>query len=160
MPNQDLLKELSDADFLIDQVYLHGPGVLGTEAMAAGALVLTRFYKKHEKVFNPPVVDIRPDNIYEKLKHILMNREMYKELQVRGREFVEKNNTPQKVAEKILNSLTTKSEEYLPDFFTEKFVLNEDQKLSKEVLRLNREVIRKYKPLYESNRSLIQRNLI
>ncbi|MBK8606782.1 MAG: hypothetical protein IPN82_08100 [Chitinophagaceae bacterium] len=76
MPNEDLLKELTHADILIDQIFLHGPGVLGTEAMAAGTLVATRFFEEYKHIFNPPVVDIKPDNIYEKMKHILMNRAM------------------------------------------------------------------------------------
>lgn len=160
MTNENLLKELTNADILIDQIFLHGPGVLGTEAMAAGTLVLTRFFEKHEKVFNPPVVDIRPDNIYEKLKHVLMNRGMYKEFQVKGREFVESNNTPQKVADKIINSLSSEKSEYQPDFFVDKFVLNAEQKLTKEAVKLNQEIVRKYRPSYENNPSLIQRNLI
>jgi len=160
MPNEDLLKELTHADILIDQIFLHGPGVLGTEAMAAGTLVATRFFEEYKHIFNPPVVDIKPDNIYEKMKHILMNRAMYKELQLQGRDFVEKNNTPQKVAEKIMNSLSIKTTEYQPSFFIDKFLLNTEQKLSKEILRLNKEVIRKYSPLYTNSPSLIQRNLI
>ncbi|MBK6991973.1 MAG: hypothetical protein IPH34_09130 [Chitinophagaceae bacterium] len=89
-----------------------------------------------------------------------MNRAMYKELQLQGRDFVEKNNTPQKVAEKIMNSLSIKTTEYQPSFFIDKFLLNTEQKLSKEILRLNKEVIRKYSPLYTNSPSLIQRNLI
>lgn len=160
LPNHELINQLSDADILIDEILLHGPGVLSFEAMAAGTLVVTRTIRNHKDIFDPPVVDIKPYNVYEKIKHILLNRNNYTDYLEKGRKYVELNNTPKNIAENILCRISVKETDYFPDFFSKKFELSESQTLSAAAKQLNREVFELYgKPNYDfaslTNRGLI-----
>jgi hypothetical protein len=160
LSNLELIRELSDADILIDEIFLHGPGVLSIEAMAAGTLVATRTIGKYKSIFNPPVVDIRPHDVYVKVKDILINRSRYTDYIHKGKEFVMRNNTPGNVAEGLLRSLSNAVTEYVPDFFLNDFKLPTDKKLNPEVLKLNSTVIHKFRAEQADFNSLSNRGLI
>lgn len=143
MNNADLIKLLTDADILCDELYLHGPGVLGTEAMAAGCAVATRCLNTPQ--FQPPVCAVTPENLYEKLKHLIDDIDYRVSLSEKAKSFVEEKNKPSKIAAKILTDLENreKTYDYEPVFFIEKFRLPPGKKLSFLTKKLNYRVIEK-----------------
>ncbi|MBK8785160.1 MAG: glycosyltransferase [Chitinophagaceae bacterium] len=92
MPNEELVKLLSDADILCDELFLHGPGVLSAEAMAAGCAVATRCL--NIKPFQPPVCSITPENISEKLKLLITDIDYRTSLAKAAKIFVDEFNSP------------------------------------------------------------------
>jgi glycosyltransferase involved in cell wall biosynthesis len=41
--NKEVRKLLTDADILLDELYMHGPGMIGIEAMASGCCVVAKY---------------------------------------------------------------------------------------------------------------------
>lgn len=119
--HQVLLEMLPDIDILVDEIVLHGPGVLSFEAMAAGCVVLTRYITDSPPCFRPPVIDIDANNLYDKISKIITDVNTRKELSYAGRAYVERNNTIEKVATDMLSKLNSTNYDYYPKFFREKF---------------------------------------
>jgi len=105
-----IVEFLSKADILIDQILLHGPGVIGFEAMASGCVVATKFIENSPTCFQPPVYKIDADNIYIKLKELIENKELRIKLAKEGRKYVLKNNYTEKVVLDILERVNLKKE--------------------------------------------------
>jgi hypothetical protein len=127
MQNDQLINVLSDADILCDELYFHGPGVLSTEAMLAGCAVLTRTIKTD--FFNPPVVSINENNLYDELKNLIENIELRSQLAILGREFALINNNSVSITSKMIEDLTiiNKNEYYKPNFYLNNQKLFEKQ---------------------------------
>jgi hypothetical protein len=143
MPNEELLQLLTEADILCDELFLHGPGVLSAEAMAAGCAVATRCL--NIPPFQPPVCSITPENLYEKLKLLITDVDYRVELATAGKNFVDEFNDPVKIAGKMIKDLAnTAAYDYKSDFFMKKFQLPENSKLTKKTKDLTKEVIEKY----------------
>ena len=142
MPNEQLLKLLSEADILCDELYLHGPAMLSAEAMAAGCAVATRCL--NVVPFQPPVCAITPENIYEQLKLLITDIDYRVGLAQAGKRFVDDFNDPVKIAQKMLDDITLNStSDYYPDFFMKKFMLPENINLSDKTKLLTGQVIKK-----------------
>ncbi|KAA9327402.1 glycosyltransferase family protein [Adhaeribacter soli] len=139
LPNRELLKELTNADILIDEILLHGPGVLSLEAMAAGCIVATRTLNVYKDIFNPPVININPENIYDQLKKLLDDPNKA-HLAFKGKAYVEENNRPEKVAQQIISSLVREHQQYTPDFYLRLFELPQGVVLSRENLEMSAKV--------------------
>ncbi len=126
MSNAKLLELLKDADILVDELILHGPGVLSLEAMGSGCAVATRFLESSPSCFRPPIVSIDANNIYERVKELIVNKHLRKELAIAGRKYVEENNDANKIAIELINKLDEKagphSYDYTPRFFLDKFI--------------------------------------
>lgn len=143
MPNKELLQLLTEADILCDELFLHGPGVLSAEAMAAGCVAATRCLNVFP--FQPPVCAITPENLYEKLKLLITDLDYRVELATAGKKFVDEFNDPVKIAGKIMEDLTNgTANDYKPDFFIREFQLPSDINLSKKTKNLTWQVIAKY----------------
>ncbi len=143
LPNEKLLELLTDADILCDELFLHGPGMLSAEAMAAGCSVATRCLDVPP--FQPPVCSVKPENLYEKLKLLITNIDYRTGLAKAGKKFVEDFNNPIKIAEKIMDDISNKNKsDYKSSFFMEKFQLPKDIYLSDETKLLTKMVIEKY----------------
>ncbi len=122
IPNKKVLEELSDADILVDELFLHGPGVLSFEAMASGCAVATRFIENSPASFSPPVVSINENNIKDKIRSLITDDALRDSLIKKGREYVIKNNTIQAVVSKMILDLEHKNEpEYFPEYFRNEF---------------------------------------
>ncbi len=125
MSHLDLLGMLSEADILVDEIVLHGPGGLSFEAMMRGCAVATRFYKGSHGSFNPPVLNIDAKNIYDQLKFLILNDEFRIKLAQDGREYALKNNTPIKIVSDIIRNIDSPEEpHYYPNFFKNHYESN------------------------------------
>ena len=144
--NKTVLEQLTKADVLVDELYLHGPGALGLEAMSAGCAVATRYLEKYKEVFSPPVCHIDETSIYTNLKKLFTNREYRLKLSEKGRQFVEQNNDPGVIATNMINMVDSDQTnfDYYPDFYLREFSLPEAEVISSENLELSKNVILKY----------------
>ncbi len=144
MPNDDLLKLLCNADILCDELYLHGPGMLSAEAMAAGCTVATRCL--NVAPFQPPVCAVTPENLYDKLKLLITDVDYRVSLAEAGKIFVDNFNDPVNIAQKILDDLkdSEAANDYQPRFFMENFQLPSNIILSDKTKLLTKEVVDKY----------------
>ena len=127
--NQIALEKYTNADIILGQVYCPCGGKLAHEGMALGKVVLTRMgFDKGYDEKTPEgcsLVDIGPDNIYEKLKELISNASKRRELSVIGRAYFEKNNDCTLAAKRIIELLSTKEDiepEFIPNFFRNHFV--------------------------------------
>jgi glycosyltransferase involved in cell wall biosynthesis len=108
MRKHRLLKLLSIADILVDEIILHGPGFMSLEAMASGCLAMTKHYKESPKEFQPPLVSINEVNIKSELKYYIQNPNKRLEIITEARNYVEQHNSPDKIIEYYLNCLEGK----------------------------------------------------
>ncbi len=106
MPNEAVRRLLTEADIVVDELYSETIGVLSTEAMASGCVVLTRYMAEYAKI--PPGCPAVNANIYtiaDKLRQVIVDREMRRRLAEAGRPYVEANHDHVKVAQQILDWL-------------------------------------------------------
>jgi len=155
--NAELIKKLEEADILVDEVLLHGPGVLSAEAMLAGCAVVTRTLTEHKDVFNPPVHNVNPNNLYNRLKHILDNVNYRIELAEKGKEFAKVHNNPTTIASTILQKLDIGSFDYTPSFYVEEYLLPQNINLTYGNKEASRELAKKY---YLGDHAMLDRAMI
>lgn len=104
MPHEQARQIYRRADIIIDQVMIGIYGVFAIEAMAMGKPVITWIsdYMKEKYPKDLPIVSANPDNLEEKLKMLLVDKELRKVLGKQGREYVEKYHDMEVVATKLL----------------------------------------------------------
>ncbi|MBL7701541.1 MAG: hypothetical protein JNM14_04790 [Ferruginibacter sp.] len=142
LPNEQLLKLLSEADILCDELNLHGPGVLSAEAMAAGCAVATRCLNMPP--FQPPVCAVTPDNLYESLKRLITDITYRTELAADGKKFADNFNDPVNIAGKMLEDLERKTTaDYEAGFFMQHYQLPAATGLTAKAKQLTQQVIKK-----------------
>lgn len=129
IPNDQVRKMLSEADILLDELYMHGPGMLGMEAMASGCCVVVKFLESSPSCFRPPVVSVTPDTLKNKLRELIVNKKLREELIVKGRSYVESNNKVSDVCGLILNKLNSNEFDYYPTYFRERFNAESEDEL-------------------------------
>ncbi len=88
VPHGQMAAFVADADVVVDQVVLGNPGVLMTESLAAGRLVVAHLSEgvraRWGEGEEPPVVEADPDTLREVLQQVLADRPSYQELAARG----------------------------------------------------------------------------
>jgi hypothetical protein len=112
---EELLKELTNADILIDEIVLHGPGFLSFEAMLSGCSVATKYLENSPVCFTPPILNINEDNILQQLRLLLSNKDLRLKLANDGYKYAFENNNVIKVALDILTKLNVNSFDYYPE---------------------------------------------
>jgi hypothetical protein len=122
LPHKDLLNLLSTSDILVDELVFHGPGGLSFEAMLSGCAVATRYLESSPAVFQPPIWSIDAENIYEKLKILITDNQLRRELILKGKEYaVVRNSVDHIVAEILLNLESPRQADYTPIFLREMY---------------------------------------
>jgi hypothetical protein len=160
LPNPALLQELTNADILVDELVLHGPGMLGVEAMAAGCAVATKTLDSHKDIYNPPVYGIEPQTIYERLRALLENKKYRIELARSGFKFVREHNNPSVIADNMLKRLFDPQADYLPYFYIDRYNLPEGRSLSADNRCLTKQAILTTSHISEASvRSAVERGL-
>lgn len=159
MPNKDLLELLSEADILVDELFLHGPGVLSLEAMKAGCAVATRCLMKPPLV--PPLVAIDEHNLYDAIKNLILDIPYRIQLAKQGAAYVSSNNDSSTIAKNILSDIQNlnKVRDYYPQFFVNEYIPSKS--ISEKAKQLNRMVLKRFGKLTETtSASLKKRDLI
>lgn len=131
VPHDEIPGILSDADVLVDELVLHGPGWLSFEAMASGCAVATRCIEQSPACFRPPVWRIDEHNIVDRLRTLLTDRELRVRLADEGRRYVEANNRIGHVVDRMLEKVEAGRDaapDYVPTYLTTRYVpVNEEE---------------------------------
>jgi hypothetical protein len=114
IPHEEMPKVLSEADILVDELILHGPGWLSLEAMASGCVVATRFLEESPACFRPPVVPIDQTTVRERLGELIQDPARRRHLIEMGLKYVAGNDVGL-VSRKILEK-TCSAQEFAPDY--------------------------------------------
>jgi len=109
MNNNEVRRLLSESTIVIDQLILPGYGLFAVEAMASGNVVLGSTVPGVNEIPKEiPIIPTTPDDIYENLKRVLTARETWKNLILKGREYVERHHDYRKTSKNILEIIKKK----------------------------------------------------
>jgi glycosyltransferase involved in cell wall biosynthesis len=126
--NERLKEMLTTADIVIDQLFSLSIATLSLEAMAAGNVVLTRFAPEYSRISPEcPAVNVNADTLADKLREVILNIDLRKELASAGRAYVEKYHDHRYIAQQILDWIEpggVTEYDFIPDFFSTKFDLS------------------------------------
>jgi glycosyltransferase involved in cell wall biosynthesis len=128
VPHHEIIDIYEKADILVCQLLCPGGGKQAYELLAAGKVVLSRMgYKDYPQVnaLINPIIDVGPENIYERLKEIILDYPRRQRLAKQGRPYVEKYHDVEKLCGTIIHRLENPQEEaydLYPRFFREHFV--------------------------------------
>jgi len=163
--NSIVLQNLSNADIAVDQLYSEGPATFALEAMAAGCAVLCG--NRPDTVPYPPdrpCIDVDPDSMKDKLKELIINKNLRTELASKGRDYVCKWHSPEASASRLLEGLTRSRNDdydYYPSLFINKFEQSVHEPLNDESKQLNMSVLKTMNNINEEQwESLKVRGLI
>jgi hypothetical protein len=112
LTHEKLIQELKNADILVDEIVLHGPGFLSFEAMLCGCAVATKYYSDSPQCFKPPVFCIHEYNIKERLRLLINDKALIYKLAQDGVVYAKENNDSVKIAEEIIDSLYSSEFDY------------------------------------------------
>ena len=125
MPNVQLRALLAHADVVIDQMYSETVATVALEGLASGNVVLTRYLPERVLIgADCPVVNVNVDTLVDRLREVVVDRELRKRLAQAGRPYVEKYHSHVVVARQIVEWLdpTRRGEfQFFPDFFAKHF---------------------------------------
>ena len=122
VPRTAVLEALRGADIVIDQLILHGPGVLGAEAMLAGCAVATRTLEPAPTCFAPPVCAIDRDNVRDRLRKLIKDVAYRTALAARGAAWARATFDPTRIAKAMLSRLEGEElPEYVPNFYLDRY---------------------------------------
>lgn len=147
LDNQTILRRLEQADILVDQLFLHGPATLSTEAMASGCAVATRYFKQYELTNDASIYYIDEKSVLDGLRQLIQNIELRKTLVYKAKDYVATHNSFVSMASKIVNSIQRDKNgdfDYYPNFFINKFTLPPTYSYPDEIAVLNQIVASKY----------------
>ncbi|MFA5065263.1 MAG: hypothetical protein WC566_07340 [Dehalococcoidia bacterium] len=143
--NLELRKILTNSDVVVDFLFIQTVGVLALEAMATGNAVLSSVMRDYELIPGDcPVIAITQDNVYENLKHIVLDKTHRMSLAIAGRKYVETYHDYITVTKRILNWLEVggiQRYDYYPDFAEKHYRIPEDL-LKKEKFHLIKDIQR------------------
>jgi len=148
VPNEIVLEKLQDADILIDEIYLHGPGTLSLEGIASGCAVATKTIKG--EAYEEVICNIDLDNLKEKIRRLIQDMDYRVRIAIEGRRLIETINDPIRIVENVLEKISDPSKankdyDYFPTFFSEKYKLNEDVDISFKNKELTRKIVEEFK---------------
>lgn len=141
VPHSELMTILSGADILVDELIFHGPGYLSMEAMACGCAVLTKYLEDSPPVFRPPVISVNAENLKQKIRDLVSDRKLIKQLALDGRKYVEENNTFTRVGDYVLNVMNKRTDfDYFPDYFRTQFNPS-DYSITNEAINITTQMV-------------------
>ena len=115
LKHDKLCELLSEADVVVDELILHGPGWLSMEAMASGCVAATRYLEDSPECFRPAVVPIDHHTLYPQLKKILTDKELRTQLANAGVAYTREHNSIGRVVDLILERAQS-PHEVKPDY--------------------------------------------
>jgi hypothetical protein len=104
VPHERVVRELADADILVDQLNSATTGLLALEAMQRGLPVLCELDRQASAPFqlDSPVVAVTPETLAAELEALVRDPVRRHELGARGRAFVSRVHAASSVAEAVL----------------------------------------------------------
>lgn len=121
MPNAQLRSLLAEADIVVDELFADTVGVLSLEAMATGNVVLVHYPAEYAAVPSDcPAVNVTKDDLADKLRQVILDRELRRRLVCAGRPYVETYHDHRRVAQQILDWLEPgriQKYDFVPTFY-------------------------------------------
>lgn len=113
VPNAQMPSFIGSADIVIDQIVLGNVGILATEAMAAGRVVISHLLPRVRERFAAsdthqqpiPVVDARPDTLRTVVEGLLADRDAARSAAATGPDWARRNHDGRRSAEILTNLL-------------------------------------------------------
>lgn len=109
VPNEVVLREIANCDFVVDQIYSDAPMVgFATEAAVAGkpAIVGGYAWSENHRIFGsdpmPPVEECTPETLADAIRHLATNRPYREALGAQARAFVSCRWSRTAIAERLL----------------------------------------------------------
>ncbi|MEE9372620.1 MAG: hypothetical protein V3V00_06160 [Saprospiraceae bacterium] len=133
MSHQEALKAYINADIIIDQLFIPGGGKLSTEGLALGKVVMANMsYNDYPQGFHSsecPIVDVNPENLYDKLKDLLIDTNKRQKIADKGKAYAAEALSVVKFCERLVNLLQDENGDYdfYPDFFRSDFIPESDE---------------------------------
>jgi glycosyltransferase involved in cell wall biosynthesis len=127
MPNDDVRNLLSDADIVVDALFMQTFGMLAIEALATGKSVLAR-YDARFSLFPPecPVINVNINNLTDRLGRVISDRGLRRRVGHEGRAYVEKHHSHVRVTQQIIDLLGSEHirvYDFYPSFFKKNLVV-------------------------------------
>ncbi|MEX0822407.1 MAG: hypothetical protein WD021_09700 [Rhodothermales bacterium] len=146
VPNREVLRELTQADVVLDQLNAPNYAMLALEGMATGCVVAGGRNPNYMPFYSSaPVYEITREGLYEQLKRLLTSKDLRTEFAVQGRSYVERTHGRIAVAEYLLSRLETSDEpDYFPTFVARRYHVPEECQVSDRVRKLTAEVVQRH----------------
>ena len=148
LPNAEVIRQLVDADVVVDELNEAHYGMLGLEAMATGCALAGG---NHPGLVplppDPPMLHLHPENLQEQLRRLLTDKSLRFHLAASGRPFVEKYHERSRVAQHILDCLDpaqNQQPDYYPVFFSRDYRLPDNEVIDTNLQRLTAEIVQRY----------------
>ena len=109
VPFEEYSRMVNECDILLDQLYGYSPGMNALLAASKGKIVVGGAEEECYNILKEdelrPMVNVIPDedDVYNKLKWLIENKETVARLQQESVEFVDKHHSPRKVAKQYLD---------------------------------------------------------
>lgn len=147
LPNEEVIRQLVDADVVVDELNEAHYGMLGLEGMATGCVVAGG---NHPGLVplppDPPIMHLHPANVYGQLRRLLTDKRLRLELAAAGRPFVEKYHERSKVAQHMLGCLElveAQEYDYYPGFFARDYQIPDGDVIEADLKRLTAEIVQR-----------------
>ena len=114
VPFEEYSRMVNDCDILLDQLYGYSPGMNALLAMSKGKIVVGGAEEECYHILKEetlrPMINVTPDeeDVYNKLKWLIDNKEKVAKLQQESIDFIEKHHLPHKVAERFIDFWNSK----------------------------------------------------
>ncbi len=138
--NDQLIKEIINADIILDECILQGPGLFGLESLAAGKIVLCR--PTPGKSY--PIIEVTPKTVYEKLKEIILDDKKRDKLAKLGRNSVSKFNDPKEIVKNMLfdiNEVVVEPTFYYKYYF---HIVQKSNNIKPKIKKLDKEILKSF----------------
>jgi hypothetical protein len=165
LPNNEVIRQLVDADLVVDELNEANYGMLGLEGLATGCAVAGG---NHPALVplpeNRPIVPINPSSLYEQLRRLLRDKSWRVQLAHSGRPFVEKHHDRSRIARHMLDCLEPDAQrkyDYYPEFFARHYRVPEGEFIASDLKLLTAEIIQQHGlPTDVTVEDMVQRGLI
>jgi len=127
LPNDELRALLEQSDIVIDQMYSETIATFALEGLAAGNVVLARYLADRVRVGpDCPVVNVNVHTLVGRLREVILNRGLRRQLASAGRPYVEKHHSHLVVTRQILDWLESPPAhfDFYPSFFADHFSMS------------------------------------
>ncbi len=114
VPFEEYRKMVDDCDILLDQLYGYSPAMNALLAMSKGKIVVGGAEEECYEILGEntlrPMINVTPneEDVYNKLKEIIKNKESIAKMQKESIEYIQKHHTPKKVAQQYIDFWNSK----------------------------------------------------
>ena len=114
VPFEEYRKMVDDCDILLDQLYGYSPAMNALLAMSKGKIVVGGAEEECYEILGEdtlrPMINVTPneEDVYNKLKEIIKNKESIARMQKESIEYIKKHHTPTKVAQQYIDFWNSK----------------------------------------------------